>query len=345
MTHKNESATSTTLALPGPGLRSILGQTEAVAFLQRAMSAGRLATALLFEGPNGVGKLRCARALAQCLLCAAPRDDHDSCGACTACKLVAHGQHPDVIVLARDVDILTQKDQEGSDAKSEITIDKVRALQSERLAYFAHTNARVIIVRDAHDLNGPSANALLKTLEEPPTNTHFVLVTHRASELLVTVRSRCQRVRFATLRSADIEQIVRQNGAAEDRVADLVRWADGSAARALDALAGDGLSMRQTWVEQTLSALRAAKPGAVVDLAERLAKHCDSAEGELEAILHLLERHFRDEAIANANDAKHAVVNVARSQFVRLAALTLDRNAKAQMMIEAMLVRLRDVRA
>lgn len=340
-----ESATEKEIPLREPGLRSILGQPEAVEFLFRAMQSGRLATALLFEGANGVGKQRCARALAQCLLCNDPLPNRDACGACTPCKLVATGQHPDIIVLARDVDVLTQEQQEAGDAKSEITIDKVRALQSERLAYFAQTNARIVIVRDAHDLNGPAANSLLKTLEEPPTNTHFVLLTHRPSELLITVKSRCQRVRFGALSAENIQTILLSHGAEEARIPELVKWADGSAARALEALKGDVLSVRKTWVEQTLSALRSGRPGAIVELSEKLAKHCESTDGELEAVLHLLERHFRDEAIEHAADAKRALACAARSQFVRQAAATLDRNAKAQMMLEAMLVRLRDVRA
>ena len=331
--------------LSEPGLRSILGQPDAVEFLFRAMKSERLATCLLFEGADGVGKERCARALAQCLLCEQPLANHDACGSCRSCRLVSVGQHPDVIVLAKDVDVLTQKEQSESDAKSEITIDKVRTLQSERLAYFAHTNARIIIVRDAHELNGPSANALLKTLEEPPTNTHFILLTHRPSELLLTVKSRSQRVRFGSLAAEHIESILRSRGADPSRMPELVQWADGSAARGFEAMRGDVLSVRRGWVEQTLSALRAGKPGAVVELSESLSKYCKTLDGELEAILHLLERHFRDEAIEHASDSKRALVCAARSQFVRQTAVTLDRNANAQIAIEAMLVRLREVRA
>jgi DNA polymerase-3 subunit delta' len=327
------------------GLRSIRAQPAAIDFLKSATAASRLATALLFEGPEGVGKERCALALAQRTVCLAPREDGDACGRCATCRAVDARKHPDVIVLARDVDVLTQERQSSSEARTEIVVDKVRTLQRERLVYMPHGSCRWVIVRDAHELNASASNALLKTLEEPPVNTHFALITHRPSELLVTVRSRCQRVRFAPLPEAEVVAILRAVGVAESVAVEAARYAEGSARRALAMADPELLASRRSWLEQLLAALRAAKPGAIVDVAERFSKDADSKEGdEVAVVLEMLERHFRNEAIAHSADGRRATVCATRAQLVRQTIASLDQNLKAQMAIESLLVRLREVR-
>lgn len=330
---------------PIEGLRSIRGQASALEFLRSALAARRLSTALLFEGPDGVGKERCARALAQCTVCLSPRDDGDACGRCATCRAVDHNTYVDVLTLARDVNVLTQQAQSGSEAKSEITVDKVRELQRERLVYLPHGTARWVIIRDAHDLNQSASNSLLKTLEEPPANTHFALITHRPSELLVTVRSRCQRVRFAPLPQSDVLAILHAHKVPDAVATDAAKWAEGSAGRAIAMADPELLASRKSWLERLLAGLRAGKPGAIVEVAEAFSKFAESKEGdEIVVILTMLERYFRDEALGAVSDARKATVNAARSQLVRSTISSLDANLKAQMAIESLLVRLRDAR-
>lgn len=333
--------------VPIEGLRSIRAQPGAIEFLRSALAAGRLSTALLFEGPEGVGKERCARALAQCTVCIDKREDGDACGRCAMCRAIDHNTHVDVITLARDVAVLSQEQVTGSEAKSEITVDKVRELQRERLVYLPHGTTRWVIVRDAHELNPSASNALLKTLEEPPANTHFVLITHRPSELLVTVRSRCQRVRFAPLPKEEVRAILSAHNVPDALAQEAAKWAEGSAGRALAMANAERLAMRTSWLERMLSALRAGRPGAIVEVAdsfETALKGVENKDEEVEAVLTMLERHFRDEALSAIADGKRATVNAARSQLVRQTIASLDQNLKAQMAIESLLVRLRDVR-
>jgi DNA polymerase-3 subunit delta' len=332
---------------PIEGLRSIRAQPSAIEFLRSALAGGRLSTALLFEGPEGVGKERCARALAQCTVCISKREDGDACGRCAMCRAIDHNTYVDVMTLARDVNVLTQEQVTGPEAKSEITVDKVRELQRERLAYMPHGTARWVIVRDAHDLNTSASNSLLKTLEEPPANTYFVLITHRPSELLVTVRSRCQRVRFAPLPTDDVRAILAAHKIPDAVAQDAAKWAEGSAGRALAMANPELLATRKSWLERLLSALRAGKPGAIVEVAESFEaalKGVEDKDDEVVVILTMLERYFRDEALAAVSDAKRATVNAARSQLVRQTIASLDQNLKAQMAIESLLVRLRDAR-
>ncbi len=151
--------------------------------LSAALAAGRLHHAYLFEGPPGAGKATAARELARLLECETRR----GCGQCVGCQKVDAGTHPDVLWFDMTPKGLTER---------------VRELLST-LGFRPHEGrARVVIFDPAHGLapvpeRAEAANVLLKTLEEPPADTHFILVTAEPKRLPVTVLSRCQRIRFA----------------------------------------------------------------------------------------------------------------------------------------------------
>jgi len=161
----------------------------------------RLPHALLLTGARGLGKTDLARAFAAGLLCEAPREQGEACGACAACHWFSQGQHPDFRLLVPDV---LRPDSESSDAEKpekaekatrggqEITISQVRGLD-EFLTVGAHRRGlRVILLYPAEALNRAAANAILKILEEPPDLVLFLLVSNEPMLLLPTLRSRCQ---------------------------------------------------------------------------------------------------------------------------------------------------------
>lgn len=154
--------------------------------MRAAIAKGRLHHALLFTGPAGVGKRTAALALASALDCdVAPGV---GCGTCSACSRIAEGIHPDVITLAR----------EG--AAQIVPIETVRAQVIAAVGLPPHeARERVFLIDEATALQPAAANALLKTLEEPPARTRFVLMTVAPDQLLPTIRSRCQRISFAPL--------------------------------------------------------------------------------------------------------------------------------------------------
>ncbi|HVK77354.1 MAG TPA: DNA polymerase III subunit delta' [Kofleriaceae bacterium] len=169
-----------------PTLADIQGQDRAVAVLRQAIAKGRLHHAFLFTGPAGVGKRTAALALATALNC----EDlpGEGCGHCPTCVRIADGVHPDVITLAR----------EG--AAQIVPIETVRAQVVAAVGLPPHeARERVFLIDEATALQPAAANALLKTLEEPPRRTRFVLMTVAPDQLLPTIRSRCQRVSFAPL--------------------------------------------------------------------------------------------------------------------------------------------------
>lgn len=156
----------------------------------------RLPHALLLQGPEGIGKLAFAEALAQALLCETPSATGASCGRCPSCGWMERGSHPDYRRLEPESLAGDNDSEEGSDRKASVWIP-VEAVRG--LADFIHISshrggARVVLIHPAEALNPNAANALLKNLEEPPPRTFFVLVSHRWHRLLPTVKSRCQSI-------------------------------------------------------------------------------------------------------------------------------------------------------
>jgi len=144
----------------------------------------QLPSALLLTGANGIGKYWLAQRLASVLVCDQPGDQ--ACGQCKSCKLLAADTHPDILLV---------KPEDGSKS---IKIDQVRGL-SEFIQGKPQVSQRLVaVVNPAEAMNLYSANAILKTLEEPPVGTVIILVTHQASLLLPTIRSRCQITQMTT---------------------------------------------------------------------------------------------------------------------------------------------------
>ena len=182
--------------------RDVIGHRRIVALLARSVARDSLPPSLIFAGPAGVGKRLTATALAQALNCQSPVGSLqsagiDACGTCAACTRITRGVHPDVLVV------------EPGDTGS-IKIEQVRDVV-DRAGYRPFEGKRRVVVIDEADALLPAAqNALLKTLEEPPSMSVFVLVTARPDVLLPTVRSRCIRLWFAEGAREEIEVEARE---------------------------------------------------------------------------------------------------------------------------------------
>ena len=168
-------------------------RTDLTALLARQE---RLPHALLVRGTEGIGKLAFAMGLAQALLCERPAGNGESCGVCRGCAWFLQGSHPDFRMLEPKPAEVAEEGGEGRDRKGTPPIDvhQVRDL-ADFINLTSHRGgARVVLIHPAEALNINAANALLKSLEEPPPRTYFLLVSHRWHQLLPTVRSRCQHV-------------------------------------------------------------------------------------------------------------------------------------------------------
>ena len=161
--------------------------------LDRARRDGRLAHGLLFSGPRGIGKRHLVELLARSMLCGAPTTDGLACGRCADCALIAAESHPDLLRVGPD-----------PEAKSEeIPVAAIRALVERGALTPSRAAWKVTLVDPADHLNAAAANALLKTLEEPPGAALIVLVTEQPGRLPATIRSRCRQIRIPTPSTAD----------------------------------------------------------------------------------------------------------------------------------------------
>ena len=174
-------------------LRDIIGHRRLTTLLARAIERESLPPTLLFAGPPGVGKWAVARAAAQAVNCLDPvrsPNEHlaiDACGKCRACDRVARGVHVDVIAM--------QPDERAS-----IKIDVVRDVLARTGFRPFEGKRRLVLIREADALEPQAQNSLLKSLEEPPPGTIFILTTAVPGALLPTVRSRCMRLTASLLR-------------------------------------------------------------------------------------------------------------------------------------------------
>jgi DNA polymerase III delta' subunit len=188
-----------------------IGQDRVTGLLRGAIERDRVPNAYLFSGPPGAPLLDTASALACALNC--QRQKGDPCGECEACSKIIAGIHPDVVTLVR----------EG--AANIVPIESVRTQVIGRIGLPPHeADTRVFIVEEATAMAPPAANALLKTLEEPPARTLFVLCTTAPEQLLPTIRSRCQRVRFgggAPVADADAARAERIAALGEELASDV----------------------------------------------------------------------------------------------------------------------------
>jgi DNA polymerase-3 subunit delta' len=155
--------------------------------------------ALLVYGPRGIGKHALALNFAQALLCEAPRADGLACGECPGCRYAAAGQHPDLMRL----ELLAPDSADGTLAEVDIiTIDRVRALTEFAQLTSHRQRAKVAVIAPADRMNAAAANALLKTLEEPPPDTYLILVAEQPGRVPPTIVSRCLKL-AAPLPTAD----------------------------------------------------------------------------------------------------------------------------------------------
>ncbi|HEU0289433.1 MAG TPA: DNA polymerase III subunit delta' [Burkholderiales bacterium] len=158
---------------------------------------GQLPHALLLRGPQGIGKLAYAEAIAHALLCESPAPDGSACGRCTACGWMGQGGHPDFRRLEPESLTGSRDAEEGSEKKKpseEIRIEQVRGIEDFVQVTSHRGGAKIVLIHPAETLNPNAANALLKNLEEPPPRTYFLLVAHRWHRLLPTLKSRCQQI-------------------------------------------------------------------------------------------------------------------------------------------------------
>jgi len=197
----------------------IFGQRYAVELFEKAFQNQRVAQSYLFFGPEGVGKKTFAIALTMAIQC--EQGFGVGCGICPSCKKVLHGSHADLVLI------------QPSEGKTTISIDQIRQLPSMMYRKPQEGRRRIVIIDSMELLEEEAQNALLKILEEPPQDNVMILLTEKIQQILPTIASRCQPVRFQPLTTAEIEAILKKRTLGGSIPKAVMTLSRGSAAEAL----------------------------------------------------------------------------------------------------------------
>lgn len=340
----------------------LIGQDRPRRILTGILASANIPNAFLFTGIDGVGKRTAALWFARAANCTArpwpgelagensvavPADQPEPCGACSACRRILAGSHPDVMVVAPAGDV--------------IKIARIREI-IQKIAFKPHqARLRVIIITEAQAMNREASNALLKVLEEPPPQTVFCLTAGQADDLLPTVVSRCQGVRFNPVSAENIAALLAEQHGIEASVAGVAAIvANGSVARALSLVDQSRtarlLARRREWLLDEVSRLPSRSLSLVLAFAERLSRDKQHLTASLEIIgsylrdllisrycpEKILNRDMADKIIFLAKETATADL-IARLDAVAEAETALARNANQRLTLEIMAIKLADM--
>jgi len=325
------------------GLGTLLGQPSAKKILERALSLGRVHHAYRFEGPPGVGKQLAANLMAQALLC----ETGTGCGVCSACERAVTlapeaphvPLHPDHIVVQRG---LYPQGVLGASEATGISVEQIRKIVLPRMGFPPHEGkALVVSIVDAHELTISAANALLKTLEEPPSRTHFILLTSRPQKLPDTIRSRTLKVRFSPLPKAVLRELATEYSLDDE----LLQLAQGSLERVREFADDKSREVRTQFWEAAREAVSHNHPSQALTFAEQRPEARDDLLDLLRymssRIAHETRTQIHDETSFASGRQGRALAS--RYFEVERAAREIEQNASPALALESLILRLRQI--
>lgn len=330
---------------------AVLGHDAVAERFVRAMERNRLASTFLFVGPEGVGKRTFALALAQALLCdrvakeQPPQITLESCGECPQCKQAQAGTHPDILQVAKPAD--------KADIPLALLIGEKEHRMRAGLCYEISLRPfsgrrKIALINDADYLNTEGANALLKTLEEPPDDSLLILIGTAEQRQLPTIRSRCQIVRFGSLTEEIVAELLSRH------VAD----ADPADRRRAAELAEGSIAQARIWLDPQVAEFRSGLAEVLAQgdfdapaLAKQVAafvegggKESSAKRARLRTAIGLAERFFCD-LLRRPETAESARQSAAECLELCLTATShVDANAHQNTLIEWWLDELRQIR-
>jgi len=277
------------------GFESILGQEQPIRLLNILLQNDTLPHALLFIGIEGVGKQTAAMALAMACNCMDTEPKHLSegaktrsdgytasdqitrispCGRCKSCRKIKSGNHPDIILLKPSGPF--------------IRIDQIRDLCGTLAMKPYEAKLRVVVISDAQAMNPSAGNALLKVLEEPPDRTILILTALQTSDLLPTILSRCQHIRFNPVSRKNLESLlIQRHRANPDQAKTIAIMANGSVSKAVSMINSTNMANwinRRIWLINEVESLPVRSMGARMAFAEKLSKSKEVLTESLEVI-------------------------------------------------------------
>ncbi|MFA4916274.1 MAG: DNA polymerase III subunit delta' [Syntrophales bacterium] len=315
----------------------IYGHDKQIGVLQAAMARNRVAHAYLFHGIKGIGKRTTALVFAKALNCVEGRKEFDACDKCSSCLKTDHRNHPDVTII----------ETEGQFIK----IREIRDLQNQMKFKPFEGGKRIFIIIDADKMNITSANALLKTLEEPSPSNILILITSRPYQLPLTVLSRCQHLRFTPLLKEIIVSFLQERvSMVSDSAGVLALSSGGSIGKALEMSSGARLTLRSKILTK-LSESRMNNHISVLSFLEEFGKERKGIIDRLD----VLRAFYRDALVYKETTRTERLINqdyvdIIRSvadrlsgddildniKIVNWASNAIDRNVNKALTLEAM---------
>lgn len=224
--------------------KNVIGQEEAIRILTSYIKGSRLPHALIFSGPEGVGKGLVARELAKALNC--EKDAIDPCDECSTCRRIDRLNHPDVSWV--------------EPVGSSIKIEQIRLLRSQISLMPYEARYKVYIINKAEAMTEEAQNAFLKTLEEPPPRSYLILISSKPQSLLPTISSRCQLLRFRGLDSERIKDaLISRYDLDSARAHFLAYLSGGRLGEAIGRIRDDCLAKKNRVIDEALSNLSKAE--------------------------------------------------------------------------------------
>lgn len=316
--------------------QGIIGHDNVVEHFRRMLAAGRMASTYLFVGPPGIGKRRFAMELAHALLCTEDKEELLSpCGRCDSCRAFASGNHPDLDVTGLRPD------------KAELAISQFVGFDDElkqeglchRIAlkpFFGRR--RIAIINDADHFNQSSANALLKTLEEPPPSALLILIGTSPSRQLPTIRSRSQVVWFRALERDVVAQLLLDTGAITERdfAQRVAGLSDGSVERGMQladpAISDFRIQLTAALGAQRVDGVRLAR--AIQAFVDEAGKEPAQKRERLKCVISFAIEFYR--LRLRDNSVRNSDATIAQLDACLTALEQIDRNANVGLIIQAM---------
>ena len=321
--------------------KDIYGHGKQISVLQTAMARDRIPHAYLFYGMEGIGKRTVAEVFAKALNCRGGRESLDACDTCASCLKIDRGNHPDVVTIKADGQF--------------IRIKEIRELQEQMKFKPLEGGKRIFIILDADKMNIVSANALLKTLEEPSASNILILTTSRPHLLPMTILSRCQQLRFNPLSRETIASYIQDKLSMDNKFSYLISLSSGGSIGKAQDLKDDSYLITREMILEIMSKIKAKDPIRLLSAANDFGQERqDILEG-----LSILMSGYRDVLVYKETGDTDRVINQDHMDIIKSFAesvsgrdilnsiKTLERafhainqNANKQLTLETMMFRL-----